>query len=74
MNPIFFGKFFLSNTCLEYNPFNIYSIDMKQRCDGSVDCSDKSDENVIECQRILTDQAYLKDHPPSQIHSKNGKM
>ena len=42
---------------------------MNQRCDGSIDCFDKSDENVIECQRILIDQAYLKDHPPLKIQS-----
>ena len=48
------------------------SIDIQQRCDGTVNCVDKSDE--IQCHKIRTDEAYLKDSPPAPIHPEIGKI
>ena len=45
----------------------LYSVHIKQRCDGQMNCKDQSDE--IECRTVLipTD-AYLKTLPPPPVH------
>ena len=44
----------------------LYSVHIKQRCDGQMNCKDQSDE--IECRTVLipTD-AYLKTLPPPPV-------
>ena len=45
----------------------LYSVHIKQRCDGQMNCKDQSDE--IECRTVLipTD-AYLKTLPPPPVN------
>ena len=47
----------------------LYSVHIKQRCDGQMNCKDQSDE--IECRTVLipTD-AYLKTLPPPPVNGK----
>ena len=40
---------------------DVSCVPMANRCDGRVDCHDKSDE--IECDQIVIDMSYLDDVP-----------
>ncbi len=39
---------------------------MSKRCDGVIDCEDKSDE--IACDKYVTGPAYIQSLPPPQIN------
>ncbi len=53
----------------EYNCVDGTCVDMASRCDGRVDCPDRSDER--HCRVVVPDEAYLKDAAPPP--SNNGR-
>ncbi len=46
---------------------DIRSVNLEQRCDGNMDCEDKSDE--VDCNQIQLDSAYLSNIPASKIEA-----
>ena len=42
---------------------------MDKKCDGAVDCSDKSDE--IDCEKIKIGKSYLKESSPPALEEKS---
>ena len=68
----FVSKTTLSFTSCPQEKFNCWDgncIDMSEKCDGTNDCMDKSDE--FQCNKIIADESYLKSSPPP---AKQGEM
>ena len=47
-----------------------FSVNLKDVCNGRLDCPDKSDE--INCKSIIFDQSYLRDAPPADYGKLQG--
>ena len=65
-------KIIISNCSTNIYLFYFSSIDITMRCDGSVNCLDKSDE--IDWHKIRLDESYLKDYPPAPIKMGEGTV
>ena len=58
---------FQTLTCVITNM--CFSVNITKRCNGVLDCHDKSDE--VDCRKIHVDEAYLKDFAPSGMDQDN---
>ena len=62
------------NSCPQdkFNCWDGNCIDMSQKCDGTNDCQDKSDE--FQCNKIISDVSYLKSSPPPAVSKRHSKL